>query len=70
MCANKRLAMAPPAEWPVMIREQLLLDGSSSRRARSRAATGLIILRATDRKPAWHMLPVSSYECQKDHIMK
>lgn len=40
MCAYKRLATAPPAEWPVIRREQVLREGSSSRRERRRAATG------------------------------
>ena len=60
MCAYSRLATAPPAEWPVMRREQLLREGSSSRRERRRDATGRIILRATERKPEWQRLPGSS----------
>lgn len=51
MCAYSRLATAPPAEWPVMSREQVLREGSSSSKERRRAATGFIILRATWRKP-------------------
>lgn len=51
MCANKRLATAPPAECPVIISEQVLLAGSSSSIALRRAATGLIILLATERNP-------------------
>ena len=51
MWLYSRLATAPPAEWPVMSSEQVLREGSSSRRDRRRAATGLIIFRATDRKP-------------------
>ena len=61
MCAKRRLATAPPAECPVMISEQELREGSSSSNDLRRAATGLIIFRATDRKPAWHIFPGSSY---------
>ena len=52
--------MAPPAEWPVMSKELSHREGSSSSNDRSRAATGWIILRATDRKPEWQRLPGSS----------
>lgn len=61
MCAYNRLATAPPAEWPVIRSEHVLREGSSSRRDRRRAATGLIIFLATDRKPAWVRLPGSSF---------
>ncbi len=44
-----------------MSREELAREGSSSRRKRNRAATGLIILRATERKPEWQRLPGSSF---------
>ena len=60
MCANKRLATDPPAEWPVKAREHELRAGFSSSNVRTRAATGLTIFRATERKPEWHMLPGSS----------
>ncbi len=60
MCAYRRLATAPPAEWPVIRREQLARDGSSSSMERRRAATGFIIFRATERKPEWQRLPGSS----------
>ena len=42
-----------------MSREHELLFGFSSNRERRRAATGLIIFRATERKPEWHRLPGS-----------
>ena len=29
MCAYRREAMAPPAEWPVIRREEVLREGSS-----------------------------------------
>lgn len=60
-CAYNRLAIAPPAECPVMSSEQPLRDGSSSKRDRNRAATGFIILRATERKPEWQRFPGSSF---------
>lgn len=45
-----------------MSREQVLRAGFSASRDRRRAATGLIILRATDRKPEWQRLPGSSFK--------
>lgn len=44
-----------------MSSEQLLRAGFSASRDRRRAATGLIILRATDKKPEWQRLPESSF---------
>ena len=61
MWAYSRLATAPPAEWPVMSSEQLLRAGFSASRDRRRVATGLIIVRATDKKPEWQRLPGSSF---------
>lgn len=60
MWAYNKLATAPPAEWPVNSKEHVLREGFSSRSDRRRAATGLTILRATDRKPEWQRLPESS----------
>lgn len=45
-----------------MSREQLLRAGFSASRDRRRVATGLIILRATDKKPEWQRLPESSFD--------
>lgn len=44
-----------------MSREQVLRAGFSASRDRRRAATGFIILRATDKKPEWQRLPGSSF---------
>lgn len=44
-----------------MSKEQLLRAGFSASRDLRRAATGLIILRATDKKPEWQRLPGSSF---------
>lgn len=63
--AYRRLATAPPAEWPVMTSEQFAHDSSSCRSDVNRAATGWIILRATERKPLCTWFPGSSYgECR------
>lgn len=43
-----------------MSREQLLRAGFSASRDLRRVATGLIILRATDKNPEWQRLPGSS----------
>ena len=53
--------MAPPAEWPVIRREEVLRDGSSWRSERRREETGAIIRRAAVRKPEWQRLPGSSW---------
>ena len=44
-----------------MSSEQLLRAGFSASRDRRRVATGVIILRATDKKPEWQRLPGSSF---------
>ena len=53
--------MAPPAEWPVMSREEVLREGFSWRRERRREDTGASMRRATVRKPEWQRLPGSSW---------
>src|SRR5271170_1807560 len=60
MWEYRRAAMAPPALWPVMSREQEDREGFSSSRYRRRAAMGATIARATLRKPSWQRLPGSS----------
>lgn len=53
--------MAPPAEWPVISREEALREGFSWRRERSREETGASMRRAVRRKPEWQRLPGSSW---------
>lgn len=53
--------MAPPAEWPVMRREEALREGFSWRRERRREETGASMRRAVVRKPEWQRLPGSSW---------
>jgi hypothetical protein len=60
ICANNRLATAPPALCPVKIKEQLIREGFCSNISLSRAEIGLIIFRATERNPEWQRLPASS----------
>lgn len=60
MWQYRRFATAPPAECPVMRREQDARDGFSSNMFRSLDATGRIIFLATERKPEWQRLPGSS----------
>lgn len=60
MWQYSRLATAPPAEWPVISREDEARLGFSSSSERRRAAMGATMFLATERKPEWHRLEGSS----------
>lgn len=60
MCAYSREATAPPAECPVIRREEVLREGFSCRSCRRREEIWGSMRLATVRKPEWQRLPGSS----------
>lgn len=67
MCAYSKLAIVPPAEWPVNSNESQ--DPNSSRYFK-RSATGFTRSRAAERKPAWQRLSSRSFGIGQQHPVR